>query len=172
MKLIQLGQGKCAKVDDSDFEWLNQLKWSLKIDSKNPDKFYAFRMARMGHSRKHILMHRFILGMFDSQIQCDHWNGDSIDNQRDNLRAASARQNAFNTGSRKNNTSGFRGVALHKVTGKWRAQIRVGSVNKWLGLFDSPESASLAYEAAAREAHGEFYHEPHRIQEAQTNPHA
>ena len=40
MKLIELTQGKFAKVDDEDFGWLNQYKWRTR---KDRNTFYAIR---------------------------------------------------------------------------------------------------------------------------------
>lgn len=34
MKYIPLSQNKHAIVDDEDFQWLNQWKWSYHIDKK------------------------------------------------------------------------------------------------------------------------------------------
>ena len=46
--------------------------------------------------------------------------------------------------SQSTNTSGYRGVCLHKASNKWQAQIRIDGKRKYLGSFDTPE---LAYEA-------------------------
>jgi hypothetical protein len=44
-----------------------------------------------------------------------------------------------------NNTSGFRGVTWNKRCGKWQGQIRVNGHLYFLGLYESKESAAIAY---------------------------
>lgn len=45
---------------------------------------------------------------------------------------------------RADNTSGFRGVSFHKLTGRWSARVEKDKVRTNLGLFDSAESAAVA----------------------------
>ena len=45
-------------------------------------------------------------------------------------------------------TSGFRGVT--RAHGKWQAAISVGDSSRYLGLYDSPVDAAMAFDAAAR----------------------
>lgn len=45
-----------------------------------------------------------------------------------------------------NNKSGFVGVYFHKSAGRWAASITVSGKARHLGLFDTPEEASQAYE--------------------------
>lgn len=58
---------------------------------------------------------------------------------------------------RLSSTSAFKGVHWYKTREKWRAQISVGGrKQRSLGLFLTAEDAACAYDAAARELHGEF----------------
>ena len=83
-------------------------------------------------------MHREIL---KTDQEVDHINGNTLDNRKENLRPANRRQQSQNTRSRKNSTSIYVGVHLHRLTGKWRSQIKVDGKIKSLGLFNSPEEA-------------------------------
>jgi hypothetical protein len=56
-------------------------------------------------------------------MECDHEDGDGLNNQRDNLFEKTHRGNQENQHVTK--TSQYLGVSRHKATGKWRAQIRV-----------------------------------------------
>jgi HNH endonuclease len=85
----------------------------------------------------------------------DHKDGNRTNNRWDNFRPATKLEQTHNAKVRKDNTSGGRGVHKHK--GWWRARISINGVRRHLGLFETAEEASAAYEAAAREAHGEFY---------------
>lgn len=86
----------------------------------------------------------------------DHKNRRRADNRWTELRPASRAENLANSGPRRNNTSGFKGVSKRADTGRWRAQFRVGGKSVALGSFDTPEEAHQAYMAAAREHFGEF----------------
>lgn len=82
----------------------------------------------------------------------DHINLDRADNRIENLRKCSHSENMANRRIQSNNTSGFKGVAHHKASGRWQANIG----RTYLGLFDTPEEAHKAYVAAAKERFGEF----------------
>lgn len=51
-------------------------------------------------------------------------------------------------GLRRSNTSGFRGVSLHRPTGKWSAEVWVDGKKLRLGLYGSKEDAARAVDAA------------------------
>ncbi len=157
MKLIPLTQGQSAKVDDDNFEWLNQWKWQATKEKDRP-VFYAVRTQNNRPGHETIRMHRLVLGVTDMRIKCDHRNGDTLDNQRGNLRRATTPQNAFNSLKSRRNTSGFRGVSFHKRSNKWQALIQINGTRKFLGHFDSAREAGDAYRTAAKEYHGEFLH--------------
>jgi hypothetical protein len=84
----------------------------------------------------------------------DHRDRDKLNNCRGNLRPATRREQNWNS-ARKIGASGFRGA--HRSRKRWRACIRKNGVTTYLGMFDTPEEASAAYETAARELHGDFY---------------
>lgn len=86
----------------------------------------------------------------------DHINGDPSDNRWANLREVSLSENQRNRRLGKNNTSGAIGVA--RCRDKWKAQLRIGRKDVYLGVFATVEEASEARAAASR-AHG--FHENH-----------
>lgn len=51
--------------------------------------------------------------------------------------------------------SQYRGVSWHKAAAKWHAYICYGGKTRHLGYFDQEAAAARAYDAAAREHHGE-----------------
>ena len=89
----------------------------------------------------------------------DHINGVRWDNRICNLRQATAQENGYNRGAQSNNSSGHKGVSK-AMSGRYRARIKLGGREYNLGVFDTPEEASLAYKRAAKTTHGDFYHEP------------
>lgn len=88
--------------------------------------------------------------------EIDHINGVKHDNRIENLREATASQNAINRKLRADNTSGAKGVSWHKRHCKW--QVRIGLLNKrvHLGYFESEIEALNAYQKASKTLHGDF----------------
>lgn len=85
----------------------------------------------------------------------DHANRIKDDNRWTNLREATARQNAANTGLRRMNQWGATGVTPLK-TG-WAAHITGdGGAHEFLGVFPTVDRAAQAYERRHKELHGEF----------------
>ena len=86
--------------------------------------------------------------------EVDHENRVPDDNRWENLRPATSSQQKMNTGMRKDNTSGVRGV--RRKRSRWVANIGVNKTNIYLGLFDTLEAAAEARRAAELRYFGEF----------------
>ena len=114
--------------------------WKVEVCGKG---YHAHRII--------FLMHR---GYLPDEI--DHIDGNGLNNDIENLRAATRSQNGRNRGAPKHNTSGFKGVSWHKKSNKWRAVIKFGGKQRHLGYLDTPEAAHEAYKAAATKLHKEF----------------
>lgn len=74
----------------------------------------------------------------------------------ENLRTATCSQVKCSAKRPKNNSSGYKGVYLHKKKGKYIAQIKKNKKHYYLGLFKTPEEAHKVYCKAAKKLHGEF----------------
>lgn len=149
-KQIPLSQGLFATVDDDMYEYLSQWKWYA---IKARTTFYAVR--NIGHSpfQKRVWMHRVIMNT-PNEMDTDHWDGNGLNNQRDNLRVCTNTQNQANKNKQTNNTSGHKGVFWN--LGKWHAKIGVNGQVVHLGTFSNIEDASRAYDEAAQKYFGEF----------------
>jgi hypothetical protein len=101
--------------------------------------------------RAPVLMHRYLMG--EPAEDVDHWNRDSLDNRRENLRLATASQNIAN-GLSRGGSSKFKGVSWSRDG--WNASLRKNYKTIHLGRFDTEESAARAHDTAARQLHGEF----------------
>lgn len=152
-------------VNDEDYQELSQHIW--RLDPKG----YVYRWAYLGQkldprpdaprrSRSHnqrLSMHRFLMGVDDPRVKVDHRNRNPLDNRRENLRIATDPQNKFNSGGRRQRVSRFKGVSrADNKTNPWVARITLSGKNFSLGCFPTEEDAARAYNAAARELHGDF----------------
>ena len=104
-------------------------------------------------------MHRVITNA-PKGMTVDHKDGNRLNNQRDNLRICTLRQNLQNRrvqqGSKNPNKTGLKGTYQTK-NGHWFSAISIGTRrNKYLGRFSSAEAAARAYDAAALHYYGDF----------------
>src|SRR3990167_2869647 len=118
MKQIPLTQNKFALVDDADFEELSKYRWYTR---KCRNTFYAARHVRTKEGTI-IYMHAFLIGTLEG-MHTDHIDGNSLNNQRKNLRMCTTAENGMNRGKQKNNKSGYKGVSRHSGGKRWQAKI-------------------------------------------------
>lgn len=106
--------------------------------------------------RKLIYLHRLAFLYMTGAMprnDMDHKDGDGLNNKWVNLRPCTRAENCQNHALRSDSRSGFVGVGWHKSAGKWRARIKLNGREIFLGCFDDPEQASLAYLAAKTNIH-------------------
>lgn len=120
-----------------------------KIAGSSSTKFrYIFIKIKDKPYSAHRLAWLYVYGQWPVTY-IDHINGNTGDNRICNLREVSFRENTLN---RKEHRNGhLQGTSFHKVTGKWRAQIRINGVKNHLGLFNSEGEAHNAYLKAMEE---------------------
>lgn len=102
-------------------------------------------------------MHRVILGLKPGdKRQCDHIDGDGLNNQRSNLRVCTIQQNSQSRKKQKGTTSKYKGVSFDRQHRKWQVSIRVNHKHIHLGRFRSESAAARCYNKAALKYFGEF----------------
>jgi hypothetical protein len=147
---VPLTQGYVAIVDAADAGRVLAYKWHAQANGRT---VYAVRRVRRADGKQTaLLLHTFLTGY----ERTDHRNGNGLDNRRINLREATAGENNQNRRQRSDNTSGFKGVHWDKRSSKWRAQVNANGKAHRLGHYLTAAEAARAYDAAARELHGEF----------------
>jgi hypothetical protein len=110
----------------------------ITIDGKN---FKAHRLAWL-----------YMTGAFPSE-QIDHIDRNPGNNRFANLRAVTQSENQHNSGKRKDNNSGYKGVSYQMDAKKWAVRICINNVKIYLGIFHTPEEANAAYLKAERIYH-------------------
>jgi hypothetical protein len=105
-----------------------------------------------------VSLHNVVWLLFNDELPeaIDHVNGDKYDNRPENLRAADKQRNEANTGPRRNNKTGFKGVRLHSQNGIYTAQVNVGKTQIYLSSEKTPEDAAMVYNWAAYEWYGPY----------------
>ena len=147
---VPLTRGAVAVIDAADWPFVQPYRWNLATVG------YATANVVLADGRRTcVTMHRLLLGVAP-RVRVDHRDGDKINNRRSNLRLATPSQNGANSPGRRTGVSGFRGVTPARMPGRWFAQITVNRKHLSLGVFDTPEEAARAYNAAALAAFGEF----------------
>lgn len=149
---IHLTRGKVAIVDDEDYEWLAASSWCYKPDKRTG---YAIRRGSRSDRTQTIWMHRQILDA-PPGVQVDHIDGDGLNNRRANLRFATNTENQRNQRTPRNNSSGFKGVHVHRRNGLYVVTIRIDGATRQLGQYANKVIAARVYDKAARDAFGEF----------------
>jgi len=154
MKEIILSKGFTAKVDDSDYEYLNQWKWSVTVLKRIS---YARRTECVDGKRVSVFMHRLLMGATDSKIKIDHIDSNGLNNQRNNLREVTHSENLMNKRSCINSSSIYKGVQLNNAKYKyWFASIKVNGKKIGLGCHKNEKDAAMAYNNAAIKHFGSF----------------
>lgn len=142
---IKLNKGMVALIDASDFERVSQHTWCAVWAN-------YYWVARTWISGKNITLHRFVMNAQPGQ-EVDHKNGDGLDCRKSELRFATHSQNNCNA-FRPGKLSQFKGVRPSGA--KWNARIKIDGKQVSLGSFCTEEEAARAYDAKAKELHGEF----------------
>lgn len=143
--LIRLSNGEHAIVDEEDYEDLAQLTWH------RGDRDYVVHTVGIDGETKVLLMHR-VVARAPQGVLIDHWDGNRLDNRKQNLRGATFRQNAQNRAP----VNGRRFKGIFEFRGRWKARIKYEGQNIYLGIYPSEEVAAQAYDYAAKRLFGEF----------------
>lgn len=144
---LRLDAHNSVKVAEGDLDDVCRFQW-FELNG------YAARRQQTPDGRHVlILMHRQIMRAMPGEL-VDHEDGDGLNNDRLNLRIATASQNGANKPSPR--ATGYRGVYYEPRSGRFRAQIKIHGKNKYLGTFDTPEGAALCYDRAALVTWGRF----------------
>jgi len=144
--------GKRNEVDDEDCEKFSKNKYRF-VAGGGRKTGYALRVE----NEKLVFLHKEIMKTPKGMV-CDHIDGDTLNNQKSNLRNCTPKENARNTARRSDNETGYKGVYKRdeRIKNPFRARIKVDGVTLSLGAYPTPQAAAVAYNAAATKYFGEF----------------
>lgn len=126
----------------------SNINWTVDKD--------GYRCATVGGYtvRRHILNFFIEFGWLPEYV--DHIDNTPGNDWPDNLRAATASQNACNSKIRSDNTSGVKGVSWDSSRKKWRARVKVNGITQAVGRFNTIEEAAKAVKIAREDLHKDF----------------
>ena len=143
---IPLSDGCEALIDADDWDIVKDHQWSAwKADYSRTAYAKANRSTAGGGPAGTIKMHRLIMDAQPGQ-EIDHIDGNGLNNCRSNLRITTRLDNAKNRPLGRDNTSGYKGVSLHKPSGKWRVSITANGKRHFFGHHDCPVIAARIYD--------------------------
>ena len=126
-------------------------------------KWYAWASTSGKHYAmsgcRHKSIHRVVMDNPEG-MEVDHINGNPLDNRKENLRICTRAQNSQNKKLRADSKSGYKGV-YERSNGRFQAYIgnpEYPGRHISLGYHNTPEEAARAYDAKAKELHGEYAH--------------
>jgi len=143
-------------IKDRDYEKFCKCKWYIR--SRNEKHPYFVTNMKINGKNHAVSLHRYLMDCvpYDDKM-VDHIDGNTLNNDTDNLRFCTKTENARNVKKRSHNKSGYKGVSWSKSRKKWLAQIKPSSkktIN--LGCYTTPELAHEAYREASIKYHKEF----------------
>jgi AP2 domain/HNH endonuclease len=151
-KIIPLTKGFVTIVDEDDYDYLIQWKWTY-------NQGYALRGQKKKeylYKRKTIMMHRIIMNAPEDK-EVDHKNLNGLDNRKQNLRIATYAQNKYNALKRNQKTSSkYKGVSWKIDKNKWEVYIKLSGKKVHIGYFNNEIDAAKAYNKAAEKYYKEF----------------
>lgn len=149
-RLVTLTRDYVALIDEADWPLVSQFSW--RAHQARSNVYARHDTPKNADGRREVIyLHRLLVDAKPGWV-VDHRNRHSLDCRRSNLRIAGFDQNTQN--AEFFNSTGFRGVSVEH--GRYRARIKHGGVSRSLGMYDTPEQAARAYDAAALERFGPY----------------
>ncbi len=143
---VPLTQGKFALIDESDaLQILSETWCAIKVRANaRGDVFYAKNV------RTNEYLHRFILGVTDSDTEVDHINGNGLNCRRGNIRRTDRAGNCSNKMVTVGKASGYKGVHINS-SGNWVVRYMRKGREMCGGTFKDKDEAARKYDSIIRQ---------------------
>lgn len=144
------GRGLFVLVDDEDYKVCSSHRWHIN------GKYASANIKETPNDPpKSIRMHRFITKCPKGKM-VDHIDGNTLNNQKENLRICNDSENGMNKKKKSNTSSMYKGVMKNGNYNTYYSEIVVRGIKIKLGFYRSQEEAAEAYNEAAITHFGEF----------------
>lgn len=138
---ITMFQGRRQSADYLRSWWNSRYAGTPALTAKEGGNRYLHGLINSKTFKAHRVAWAIHYGEWPKNF-IDHINGDVSDNRISNLRDVSRQDNSLNSKMMRNNTSGYVGVSLHTMTGRWQAYAGINGKTVYLGLYESPAEAA------------------------------
>jgi|ERR1017187_1326604 hypothetical protein len=159
VKELTTASGTTFTVSSQDWWRVQRRTWRPKY-SESSKSTYIVGYARINGRKTTIQLGRFILGITDPDLQCDHITpGDTLSYHREAIRVATRQEQSRNRRRRSDNrTSKYKGVSRDYGSRKplWRSQIWVDGTNVTIGRYTTAVKAAAAYNERVSLEFGQF----------------
>jgi hypothetical protein len=129
--------------------------WSLrtpkeKILNPKTGSYYSVGLIKDGVNNT-IQIHQLVAIAFLGHKRCghklviDHINENKLDNRLENLRIVSQKFNVSR--SQGENISKYKGITYDKKLDKWKCQIQINGIKKYLGVFNTKKESIEVYKS-------------------------
>jgi hypothetical protein len=139
------------EIDDEDYPAVIGIRWGA---SNISGKWYVRNAIRRSGKTIVTYLHRYIASAPVGKC-IDHINLNTLDNRKINLRVCTRGENCRNSGMRKNNTSGVKGVRVTKE-GNYQAAVMFERRSICLGTYADKNDAIQARKLGVLKYHKEF----------------
>lgn len=124
-----------------------------RVPGRRGKDYWVIRLNGIGYRRSHIIF-AVKTGAWPTQL-IDHRDGNSLNDKGDNLRPATQAQNCWNIKTQRK-ASGLPMGVRELTPGRYQARIAVNKESICLGVHETAEAASFAYQQARSQHFGEF----------------
>ena len=133
------------KFGTTHIKKINGRELSQSFAGKGYMKVTLSKNAVNTTSYVHHLIYKTFFNQTPNGLQIDHIDENKQNNNIENLRVITSRENVSKGFLKFKKTSKYTGVIWFARTNKWRASIRIKGKRIHLGYFDSEHDAHLAY---------------------------
>ncbi|MFA6831871.1 MAG: HNH endonuclease signature motif containing protein [Bacteroidaceae bacterium] len=146
-----------ALIDLEDVNKVKDYTWGIMKPYSPRIKCDIFYVQTQNKHISDRLLHRYLMNCPHGMV-VDHIDGDSLNNQKSNLRICTKAENNMNRRMYSNNTTGHLGVydLGDKYVNRWLARIKVGGHGINLKYCFTYEEAVSVREDAEKKYYGEF----------------